>query len=78
MTIDLFIEKTLYTNYQKLRPYQFVSLLNLVQEGLKSVTDEQVKEYMPSELVSKAKIYNLVGAMQLKQLYAIDFIDEYK
>lgn len=76
--IDLFIEKTLYTNYQKLRPYQFVSLLNLVQEGLKSVTDEQVKEYMPSELVSKAKIYNLVGAMQLKQLYAIDFIDEYK
>lgn len=76
--IDLFIEKSLYTNYQKLRPYQFVSLLNLVQEGLKAVTDKQVVEFMPSEIVSKTKIYNLVGAMQLKELYAIDFIDEYK
>ena len=76
--IDLFIEDSLYKNYPELRPYQFVSLLNLVQEGLKAVTDKQVLELTPSEIVSNTKIYNLVGAMQLKNLYAIDFISEYK
>lgn len=76
--IDLFIENFLYNDYPDLRPYQFVSLLNLVQDGLKAVTDKQVLELTPKEVVSKTKIYNLVGALQFKDLYAIDFISEYK
>jgi Tfp pilus assembly protein PilF len=76
--IDLFIENYLYIEHPDLRPYQFVSLLNLVQDGLKAVTDKQVLELTPKEVVSKTKIYNLVGALQLKDLYAIDFISEYK
>lgn len=76
--IDLFIENFLYHDYPDLRPYQFVSLLNLVQDGLKAVTDKQVLELTPKEVVSKTKIYNLVGALQFKDLYAIDFISEYK
>ncbi len=76
--IDLFIENYLYNEYTDLRPYQFVSLLNLVQDGLKAVTDKQVLELTPKEVVSKTKIYNLVGALQFKDLYAIDFISEYK
>jgi hypothetical protein len=76
--IDLFIEDYLYKNFPELRPFQFVSLLNVVQEGLKAVTDKAVLEITPKALVSKNKIYNLVGAMQLKNLYAIDFISEYK
>lgn len=75
--IDLFIENYLYNKYQDLRPFQFVSLLSLVQDGLKAVTDKQVLELTPKEVVSKTKIYNLVGAFQMKDLYAIDFISEY-
>ncbi|MGL2994622.1 tetratricopeptide repeat protein [Flavobacterium sp. TSSA_36] len=76
--IDLFIEDFLHSKYPELRPYQFVSLLTIVQDGLRAVTDKQVLEITPSELVSCNKIYNLVGAMQLKNLYAIDFISEFK
>jgi Tfp pilus assembly protein PilF len=75
--LDLFIENYLYLEYLDLRPYQFVSLLNLVQDGLKAVTDKQVLELMPKEVVSKTKIYNLVGALQFRDLYAVDFIGEY-
>lgn len=76
--IDLFIENLLYKEYPELRPYQFVSLMNLVQDGLKAVTDKQVLEFTPKDIISSTKIYNLVGAIQLKNLYAIDFISEYK
>jgi Tfp pilus assembly protein PilF len=76
--IDLFIENLLYKEYQELRPYQFVSLMNLVQEGLKAVTDKQVLELTPKDIISNTKVYNLVGAMQLKNLYGIDFINDYK
>ncbi|WP_426094061.1 tetratricopeptide repeat protein [Flavobacterium sp. DSR2-3-3] len=76
--IDLFIENLLYKEHPELRPYQFVSLMNLVQDGLKAVTDKQVLEFTPKEIISDTKIYNLVGAMQLKNLYAVDFISEYK
>lgn len=76
--IDLFIENLLYKEHPELRPYQFVSLMNLVQDGLKAVTDKQVLEFTPKEIISNTKIYNLVGAMQLKNLYAVDFISEYK
>jgi hypothetical protein len=76
--IDLFIENLLYKEYPELRPYQFVSLMNLVQEGLKAVTDKQVLELTPKDIISNTKVYNLVGAMQLKNLYGIDFISDYK
>lgn len=75
--IDLFIENYVYNEYPDLRPYQFVSLLNIVQEGLKAVTDKQVIDFTPNEILSKTKIYNLVGAIQFKELYSIDFISEY-
>lgn len=75
--LDLFIENYLYLEYPELRPYQFISLLNIVQDGLKAVTDKQVLELMPKEVVSKTKIYNLVGALQFRDLYAVDFISEY-
>lgn len=75
--LDLFIEDYLYSEYPELRPYQFISLINLVQEGLKAVTDKRVLELTPKEVLSKTKIYNLVGALQFRDLYATDFIDEY-
>ena len=75
--IDLFIENYLFNNYPELRPYQFISLNNLVNEALKSVTDKSVIEYTPKEILSKNKIYNLVSALQLKDLYGIDSINQF-
>ena len=38
--IDLFIENFLYNEFTELRPYQFISLHNMLQEGLMAVTDK--------------------------------------
>ena len=76
--IDLFIENYLYNEYPELRPFQFISLNNLVAEAVKSVTDIKVIEYTPKDILSKNKIYNIVSALQLKELYGIDLINEFK
>ncbi|MBK7640807.1 MAG: tetratricopeptide repeat protein [Bacteroidetes bacterium] len=39
--IDLFIEHFLYNEFAALRPFQFLSLYNMLQEGLKAVTDKK-------------------------------------
>lgn len=36
--IDLFIENFLFSEFTELRPFQFISLYNMLQEGLKAVT----------------------------------------
>jgi len=76
--IDLFIEDFLYNEFPDLRPFQLLSLFALVQEGLKAVTDKKAIEVSPVDILSKSKIYNLVNAMQLKKLYGIDFIKDFK
>ncbi len=76
--IDLFIEDFLFNEYSELRPYQFISLYTLIQEGLKAVTDKRSTELTPKEIVSKSKIYNLVNAIQFKELFGIDFIKNYQ
>ncbi len=76
--IDLFIENFLFTEYSELRPYQFVSLYTLNQEGLKAVTDKQTTELTPKEILSKSKIYNLVNAIQFRELYGIDLIKDFQ
>jgi len=76
--IDLFIEDFLYREYADIRPYQFLSVYKLLQEGVKSVTDKQIIELSPPEIVSKSKIYNLVNAMQFRELYGIDLIGAFK
>ncbi len=76
--IDLFIENFLFNEYSELRPYQFISLYTLIQEGIKAVTDRRNVEQSPKEIVSKSKIYNLVNATQFKELYGIDFIKDFQ
>src|SRR5690606_10068220 len=62
--IDLFIEDFLNKEYPELRPFQFVSLLNILQDSIKAVTDKNVVNLAPNEIISKSKIYNLVSAFQ--------------
>jgi len=75
--IDLFIENFLYNEFPDLRAYQFVSLYTLLQDGLKAVTDKKIVELSPKDIISKSKVYNLVNAIQFKELYGIDSIREF-
>jgi hypothetical protein len=48
-----------------------------LQEGLKAVTDKKIVELSPKEIISKSKVYNLVNAMQFKELFGFDFIKDF-
>lgn len=76
--IDLFIENFLYNEYPQLRPFQFLSLFNLLQENIKAVTDKNIVFISPKEITAKSKIYSLVNAMQFKDLYGIDVIPDFQ
>jgi tetratricopeptide (TPR) repeat protein len=75
--IDLFIEQFLFNEFPNLRPYQFLSLYTMLQEGLTAVTDKKIIELSPKDIISKSKVYNLVNALQFKDLYGFDFIKDF-
>ena len=76
--IDVFIEDFLYNDYAELRPYQFLSLYNLLEEAIKSVTDEQIIDLVPEAIISKTKIYSLVNALQFDHLFGVNLIEKFK
>ena len=75
--IDLFIENYLYNEFAEFRPYQFLSLYAMVQEGLKAVTDKKIVELSPKNIISKSKIYNIVSTIQFKDLFGFDFVKDF-
>jgi tetratricopeptide (TPR) repeat protein len=75
--IDLFIENFLFAEFPDLRAYQFISLYTMLQEGLKAVTDKKIVELSPKDIISKSKVYNLVNAIQFKELFGLDLINEF-
>ncbi|MDO6598449.1 tetratricopeptide repeat protein [Oceanihabitans sp. 2_MG-2023] len=75
--IDLFIEDRIYNNYPELRPFQFLSMLAIVQEGINASTNPEVVKKSPSSILSKSKIFNLVNALHLKDLYQVDLIKDH-
>ncbi|MBL7961761.1 tetratricopeptide repeat protein, partial [bacterium] len=76
--IDLFIENRMHRDHAELRAYQFLSLYALIRQGVKAVTDPKITALSPKNIVSKSKIYSLTGAMQFKDLYGIDLVQEFK
>jgi len=76
--IDVFIEDFLYNEHAELRPFQFLSLFGMLQEAIKSVTDERILDIAPQSVISKTKTFSLVNAMQFKELFGIDTIQEFK
>lgn len=76
--IDLFIEQFLYSKYEELRPIQFASLVQMTQENFKSVNNTQVAQYSPQKTVYANKVLCLVGAIQVKDLFGISFINDFK
>lgn len=76
--IDLFIEDLLFNEYPELRPFQFISLMSLINEGINAVTNKKYIDLVPRSILSCSKIYNLVNAYQFKDIYGIDLIREFK
>ena len=76
--IDLFIENFIYNEYPELRPYQFISLYNLIENGITAVTDMKIIDLIPKDLLSRSKIYNFVNALQYKDLYGVEFIKDFQ
>lgn len=75
--IDLFIEHNLFQRHPKLRPYQLLSLNNLILQGINAVTDKKIVDISPKDILSKIKIYNLVSAIQFRDLYGVDYIADF-
>jgi tetratricopeptide (TPR) repeat protein len=75
--IDLFIEDFINSEYVVLRPYQFLSLYNMITEGIKAVTDKRIVDLSPRDILSKSKIFNLVNALQFRSLFGIDLIKDF-
>lgn len=76
--IDLFIEDFLHDNYPGLRPYQFISVFNQLKLGVQATTDKKITGLFPQDVISKSKVYNLVGALQYKELFGIDLTGEFQ
>ena len=75
--IDLFIEDYLFVNYPDLMPYQFVSLLGLIHEGIQATTEEKILTIAPPSILSKSKTFNLVTALHFKKRFGVDLIEEH-
>jgi tetratricopeptide (TPR) repeat protein len=76
--IDLFIEDYLNENYKELRPYQFISLLNLLNEGQRAVTNKRAQQLAPQVIFKASKILNIVYAIQFKDLFGIDLTKDFE
>ena len=76
--IDLSIEDYLFKNYPDLMPYQFLSLLGLIQEGIHATTDDQILTIAPPTILSKSKILHVVNALHLQKRYGVNLIEEHK
>lgn len=76
--IDLFIEDYINRTFEDLRPYQFLSLYNMVQLGIKSVTDKKILKFSDQKVTSWTKIFNLVYAFQFRDLFGLDLTREFQ
>jgi hypothetical protein len=76
--IDLFIEDRIYSNYEALRPFQFLSLFNLIQEGIQATTKPEIVKNTPSSILSKSRIFNLINALHFESLFGVILVNEHK
>jgi hypothetical protein len=76
--IDLFIEDRIFSNYSSLRPYQYLSMLAMVKEGVDSTTRKEIVDLAPKSVLSKSKTFNLINALHFKDLFGLDLVPEHK
>lgn len=76
--IDLFIEDLIANNHPVSKAVQCISLVSLTKQGIEATTSVQILKSFPNSIISKSKIFNLITALHLKELYGIDMIDNFK
>ncbi|CAN5624889.1 hypothetical protein BH23BAC1_BH23BAC1_39620 [soil metagenome] len=76
--IDLFIEDKIYNSYPELRPFQFLSMLAMLQEGIEATTKSEIVKNTPPLILSKSKTFNLINALHFKDLFFVDLLNEHK
>lgn len=72
--IDLFIEDRLFDLYPYLHPVQFLSLMQIINEGIKSVTDNSVTQHSPKSVLFASRVLNMVNALHFRDLFGIDLL----
>ncbi|MCP5513363.1 MAG: tetratricopeptide repeat protein [Leptospiraceae bacterium] len=76
--IDLFIEDRIYQDFLEIRPYQYLSMSAMIEEGILSTTQPEYTRMIPPELVSASKVLNLVMAQHFRELFGRDFVADHK
>src|SRR5690554_5078788 len=74
---DLFIEDRLSKSYPEIKILQFISLQNLINQGIQAVTNKDIVELTGPWVVSTSKVLNLLNAIQFKELFGIDLIAKF-
>ncbi|HQT92111.1 MAG TPA: tetratricopeptide repeat protein, partial [Candidatus Kryptobacter bacterium] len=75
---ELFIHGYVYEKFPELRPHEFLSLFAINTDALRSVTDKKIAESTPPHILWKSKLYNMLIAFKLRELYGVDTLKEYK
>ncbi|MFZ1665324.1 MAG: tetratricopeptide repeat protein, partial [Flavobacteriales bacterium] len=76
--MDLFIEYDMHNEHAEMRPYQFLSIARLVEEGIQATTDKRIIELAPADILSKSKVYNMTLALLYRELYGVDRLADFK
>ncbi|MCH2449847.1 MAG: tetratricopeptide repeat protein [Gracilimonas sp.] len=76
--IDVFIEDRIYNRFEEIRSFQLLSLHANTMEGADANTRPDIIKNAPNKVISASTTYGLVHALQLKDLFGLDLIGEFK
>ncbi len=75
--LDLFVESMIYDDFPAMRPLQMLSLVDMYIENIDSVAKAS-KTLIPQKVVSANRIMNIIGALQLQDLYGFNLAPHFK
>lgn len=75
--LDLYVESIIYDDYPEMRPLQMLSLVTMYLENIESVRKAS-DSIMPKRVVSANRTMNVVGALQLQDLYGFNLAPHFK
>ena len=76
--LDLFVERMIYTTYKDMRPIQLISLYHQEMNNIEGLKKANEEGFFPKEIVKVNKVMNIATSMNLKDMYGIDIIKEYR
>ena len=76
--LDLYVERLMYDNYPQFRHIQLLGLLDNDSMALKGLQMSAKNRVYPDKLISAIRIMNVISSLQLKELFGIDHIADFK